>query len=95
MNGCLVQNTMNTFSEARYYLNVNSVVILTTIVTYSLQHWNLKLYCKERKQGNKKSAYNAITVHWNHADAGIICPSLREPLDITEGLDVVVGYGVW
>ena len=27
MDGCLVQNTMNTFSEARYYLNVNIMVI--------------------------------------------------------------------
>ena len=27
MDGCLVQNTMNTFSEARYYLNVNIKVI--------------------------------------------------------------------
>ena len=27
MDKCLVQNTMYTFSEARYYLNVNSMVI--------------------------------------------------------------------
>ena len=27
MDGCLMENTMNTFSEARYYLNVNSMVI--------------------------------------------------------------------
>ena len=27
MDGCLVQNTMHTFSEARYYLNVNIMVI--------------------------------------------------------------------
>ena len=27
MDGCLVQNTMNTFSEARYYLNVNFMAI--------------------------------------------------------------------
>ena len=27
MNGCLVQNTMNTYSEARHYLNVNFMVI--------------------------------------------------------------------
>ena len=27
MDVCLVQNTMNTFSEDRYYLNVNIMVI--------------------------------------------------------------------
>ena len=27
MDGSLVQNTMDTFSEARYYLNVNIMVI--------------------------------------------------------------------
>ena len=27
MNGCLVQNTMNTYSEALYYINVNFMVI--------------------------------------------------------------------
>ena len=27
MDGCFVQNTMNTFSEARYYLNVNIMVM--------------------------------------------------------------------
>ena len=25
----------------------------------------------------------------------MICPSLKEPLDITDGLDVVAGEGVW
>ena len=33
MDGCLVQNMMNTFSEARHYLNVNIMVIPTTIST--------------------------------------------------------------
>ena len=33
----------------------------------------------------------AVHTHWDHADAGMICPSLKEPLDITGGLDVVVG----
>ena len=36
MNGCLVQNTMNTFPEAQYYLNVNIMVIfdhLSDIIT--------------------------------------------------------------
>ena len=33
---------------------------------------------------------NAIAVHWNHADADMICPTLKEPLEITEGQDVVV-----
>ena len=27
MDRCLVQNKMNTFSEARYYLNINTMVI--------------------------------------------------------------------
>ena len=27
MDGCLVQNTMNTFSEAQYNLNVNIMVM--------------------------------------------------------------------
>ena len=27
MGGCFVQNTMNTFSEAQYYLSVNMMVI--------------------------------------------------------------------
>ena len=27
MDGCLAQNTMNTFLETRYYLNVNIMVI--------------------------------------------------------------------
>ena len=55
----------------------------------------LKLFCPVRTQGNKRSAYNATTVHWNNADANLICPSLKEPLDMTEGLDVVVREGVW
>ena len=34
--------------------------------------------------------YNSIAVHWHHADADMICSSFKEPLEITEGLDVVV-----
>ena len=29
--------------------------------------------------------------HWNHADADMICLSLKEQLDIAECLDMVVG----
>ena len=46
-----------------------------------------------RTQGNMSSAYNAATEHWNHADAYMIFPSFKEPLDITDGLDVEVGEG--
>ena len=45
--------------------------------------------------GNKSNAYNTTSVHWNDADANLIWPSLKEPLDITDSLDVVVGEGVW
>ena len=39
MDACLVQNTMNTFSEARYYLNVNITPIFdyhSNIITAAL-----------------------------------------------------------
>ena len=50
---------------------------------------------KKKKKNNKSSEYNAIAVHWNHADADMICPLLKEPLDITGGLDIVVAEGLW
>ena len=28
MDGCLVQNMMHTFSEVRYYLNVNIILVI-------------------------------------------------------------------
>ena len=88
IDGCLVQNSTNTFSEGRYYVNVNIMVI-------SDHHSNKKCYCPVGTKGNKSSTYNAIAVHGNHADADTICPSLKATLDITDGLDVVVGEGVW
>ena len=37
---------------------------------------------------------NTIAIHWDHADADTTCPSLKEPLDITDDLNVVVDEGV-
>ena len=85
MDGYLVQNTMNTFSEAKYNLNVNIMVIFdyhSNIIGAAL---GLELYCPVRTQGNKSSAYKAIAV-------------LLHDLPFIErliGLDVVVGEGVW
>ena len=45
MGGCLVQNTMNTFSEARYYLNINIMAIFdhhSNLIAAALE---LELYC--------------------------------------------------
>ena len=41
------------------------------------------------------SAYNTISVHWNHAAASLIWPSLKEPFIINDGLDLMVENGVW
>ena len=37
---CLLQNTINTFTEAPYDLCVNIMVIIYPLATLSLQHWN-------------------------------------------------------
>ena len=89
MDGCLVQNT-KTFSEARYYLNANTMDIFD-------HHSNIiaaALGLGKDLRVTKATAYNAIAVHWSHTDADTICLSLKEPLYITDGLDVVVWEGV-
>ena len=91
----MVQSMMNIFSEARYYLNVTIMVIFDQHRNIIAAALGLETLWPVRTQGNNRSAYNAIIVHWNHANADMICHSLKKLLDMTEGLDVVFGEGVW
>ena len=74
---------MDTFSEASYYLNVSILVSFdhhtcSNIIATAL---GLEALLSSVNQG---SASNALAVHWNHAGA-----TLKEELDISEGLNVV------
>ena len=95
MDGCLVQNMMDAFSEAGYYIKKNVNIMVFFDHSININAAALGLETLLRTQGNKSREYNIITVHSNHADADMICPSLKEPLDITDGLDLVVVEGFW
>ena len=58
-----MQSTMNSFSEARYHLNVNIMVIFHNHCTIGIRV--------------TKAVYII---------ADMLCPSLKEPLDIANGL---------
>ena len=62
MDGCLVQNTMNSFTEARYYLNVNILVIFdhhnVSGSRYNITHY----YCLEEKAGFNSDVVECLPV---------------------------------
>ena len=64
MDGCLVQNKINTFSEARYHLNKNRQ---DNYCSFGIRNFIAR---QARTGGNKSSAYNAIVVHWNQTPTG-------------------------
>ena len=60
------KNTINTFSEARYSLNVNTMVIFDDHSNIIVAALGLETLLPVRTNGNKSSAYNAIAEHWKH-----------------------------
>ena len=76
-------NMTDTFSQVRYYVNLNIMVIFRPpkqLTRCSI--WIRYFIAQEELRVTK-------VVHTTQSHTCMICPSLKEPLDITEDLDVV------
>ena len=81
---------MDTFSEARYYLNVNIIVIFdhhSNIIAAAL---GLETLITAQSDLRATKAGHATQ---SQCIGTMQTPTLEKPFDITEGLNVVVGEG--
>ena len=88
-----MQNTMGTFSEARYYLNVNSMVIVDHHSSIIAAAMGLETVLPSKNSGYQKQCIKNKHSTLKPCRLRHDLPFIERTMDVTEGLDEVVGEG--